>query len=60
MSFAFESLQHFFSMGGYAFNVWTAFGIALAALIVLAATIILQDKSTTQLVKRQAQLSVKK
>lgn len=27
------SLEQFFSMGGYAFYVWTAYGIALALLV---------------------------
>jgi heme exporter protein D len=27
------SLEHFFSMGGYAFYVWTSYGIALAVLL---------------------------
>ena len=28
------TLEQFFSMGGYAFYVWTAYGIALAVLLV--------------------------
>ncbi len=28
------SLEQFFSMGGYAFYVWTAYGVALAVLMV--------------------------
>lgn len=27
------SLEQFFSMGGYAFYVWTAYGLALAVLL---------------------------
>ena len=27
------SLEHFFAMGGYAFYVWTAYGMALAVLV---------------------------
>jgi heme exporter protein D len=27
------TLEHFFSMGGYAFYVWTSYGIALAVLL---------------------------
>ena len=28
------SLKHFFSMGGYAFYVWTAYSVAFAVLLI--------------------------
>ena len=28
------TLNEFFNMGGYAFNVWTSYGIALAVLLI--------------------------
>lgn len=60
MKFAFESLQHFFQMGGYAFNVWASFAAALISILILTAVIWRQDLATKRLVKRQAQLSSRK
>lgn len=31
----FESLSHFFAMGGHAFYVWSAFGITFLSLLIL-------------------------
>jgi len=60
MNFAFESFQHFLHMGGYAFNVWASFAVALGSMLILAASIWGQDRATEKLIKRQAQLSSRK
>jgi heme exporter protein D len=44
------SLQEFFAMGGYAFYVWTAYGITL---IVLAANIVIPIVQRKQFLRRQ-------
>lgn len=56
MTFAFESFQHFLNMGGYAFNVWASFAVALISMLILTVVIWGQDRATKQLVRRQAQL----
>lgn len=44
------TMQEFFGMGGYAFYVWTAYGITL---IVLVANIILPMIQRKQFLRRQ-------
>jgi heme exporter protein D len=44
------SVQEFFAMGGYAFYVWTAYGITL---IVLAANIVVPVLQRKQFLRRQ-------
>ena len=44
------SLQEFFAMGGYAFYVWTAYGITLA---VLVANIMIPVVQRKQWLRRQ-------
>jgi heme exporter protein D len=44
------TMQEFFSMGGYAFYVWTAYGITL---IVLAVNIIIPVLQRKQFLRRQ-------
>ncbi|MGJ0516785.1 MAG: heme exporter protein CcmD [Methylomicrobium sp.] len=44
------SVQEFFAMGGYAFYVWTAYGITLA---VLAANIMIPVMQRKQWLRRQ-------
>jgi len=44
------SLQEFFAMGGYAFYVWTAYGITL---IVLVANIVIPVFQRKQFLRRQ-------
>jgi heme exporter protein D len=44
------SVQEFFAMGGYAFYVWTAYGITLA---VLAANILIPVMQRKQWLRRQ-------
>jgi heme exporter protein D len=44
------TIQEFFSMGGYAFYVWTAYGITL---IVLAVNIIIPVLQRKQFLRRQ-------
>lgn len=44
------SVQEFFAMGGYAFYVWTAYGITL---IVLAANIVIPVLQRKQFLRRQ-------
>ncbi|CAA9890631.1 Heme exporter protein D [Candidatus Methylobacter favarea] len=43
--------QAFFAMGGYAFYVWTAYGIAL---LVLVANIVIPIVQRKQFLRRQA------
>lgn len=45
------TVQEFFAMGGYAFYVWTSYGIAL---IVLVANIIIPVVQRKQFLRRQA------
>ncbi|MDD5578225.1 MAG: heme exporter protein CcmD [Methylobacter sp.] len=45
------TVQEFFAMGGYAFYVWTAYGVAL---IVLIANIIIPVVQRKQFLRRQA------
>jgi heme exporter protein D len=44
------SVQEFFAMGGYAFYVWTAYGITLA---VLVANILIPVRQRKQWLRRQ-------
>ena len=36
--------QQFFAMGGYAFYVWTSYGVALIVLVALVAAPVIQRK----------------
>jgi heme exporter protein D len=45
------SLQAFFAMGGYAFYVWTSYGICL---VVLLANVIIPIRQRQQFLRQQA------
>jgi heme exporter protein D len=46
------TLEQFFAMGGYAFYVWTAYGIALVVLLLNVALPLLRKASTHKDVQR--------
>ena len=50
---AFNSLADFFSMGGYAFYVWLAYGISFSALFVLVTNTIFKRKKILMKVEQR-------
>tara|TARA_B100001094_G_scaffold333359_1_gene411086 strand:+ start:23326 stop:23532 length:207 start_codon:yes stop_codon:yes gene_type:complete len=53
MNFAFESLSAFFSMGGYSFYVWSAYGISFLFLLLLCIQSIRMQKNILYHLKKQ-------
>jgi len=47
------TLQQFLAMGGYAFYVWTAYGVAAALLIINVVTAVVHDKQIKRRLQKQ-------
>lgn len=52
-------IETFFDMGGYAWYVWSAYGLALAVLLINLATALRRSQRVTVAVKRLARQQVK-
>ncbi|MGR9107245.1 MAG: heme exporter protein CcmD [Gammaproteobacteria bacterium] len=49
------NLSEFFAMGGYAFYVWTSYGIALVVLALNIIQPLMQQKRTLRAIRRRQQ-----
>jgi heme exporter protein D len=51
-----QTVTEFFAMGGYAFYVWSSFGLTFLVMAAIVLNSMLQRKRAIALVKRKAQL----
>lgn len=55
MKFAFSSIDSFFKMGNYTFEVWSSFAITLIALLALLVYVFMQNRSVEHKTRKQLQ-----